>query len=139
MEPPDLSRETLTVYLSLREDYLRVQYVDVHLVGHGMVSDEEALSTQVNLWDRVRELHRLRLVLLGLPAPSLREWAEGAIQEAAADPEAWADKRRRAVELSFEMMGEGRSALPADPVDRVTAGYRRGFTMFNRFPCVLEK
>lgn len=124
MELPRLDTEKLTSYLAMREMYLKVLYVDLDQVGLSVASREVISSLLTALWAQVRELHRLRLVFLGLPAPSISEWRWDALQEATSDPKAWAENHRQAVMLSFETQGMQHEALLADPIDRVTAGYR---------------
>ena len=125
MDLPDLNQNTLAEYLDLREEFLRIQYVETVQVGPTVASEGAVAVRLDGLWVQVRELHRLRLVFLRRPAPSRREWESAALQEAASDPDNWEARRLRAHELGFEMPGAHLDALAAEPVDRVTAGYRK--------------
>jgi len=132
-ELPELIPASLGRYLDLREEWLACKFMDArYSVSTGFATREEAEALQSVILDQMRELHRLRLVFLGNSIPSMEQWMLSVIQAAESDPDGWAERRRGIVMLSMEMPGDNVAAVPAEPVDRVTQGYREILTALTR-------
>jgi hypothetical protein len=127
---PGLDAASLERSLDLREEWLAHLYTASLTTGPGELNR----SFQTSLWDRVRELHRLRLVFLGTPCPGLEQWAHAVVRQANADPAAWEERRRRSTMMSMEFPGDNIRPVEAEPADRVTGQYRAALAFLSKDP-----
>jgi|GEM_PF-4611774 len=112
-------------YLNQREQDLMAEVVSLIKVNAECEDDSLVTQSQVTdsihaTWEKISELRRIKLVLLGEPAPSMEEWMQ-TLHEAVMDPgPLWEERRQDFVRNRWEMSPRSRH----DTASRTYVGYQ---------------